>query len=394
MGCSVEMKLHGGTHARHVTRTGKLPLVASGVRPIRACRWSDGGHQADARRGLQLRQLHTTHAQLPQSHIDLLDASTSPSCNTPSSAGALVDTDRKRLISKSPSVSWASEMNSLVARYSRPAFQDEGYNEEDHQQLAVSDVAPPLSLNFALPPIASPAAWLRAMTDDYSNPNCPIKIAHGTTTLAFRFKGGIIVATDSRASAGNWIASQTVKKILEINSALLGTLAGGAADCQYWMGYLGMQCRLHELRHKRRISVAAASKILANLVYSYKGMGLSMGTMCAGVTPTEGPALYYIDSDGTRLAGNLFCVGSGQTFAYGVLDAEYKYDLEDDVALELGKRSILAATHRDAFSGGYINLYHVKEEGWVRHGFMDTNPYFYEMKLKKGEFSNVTEKLA
>ena len=127
-------------------------------------------------------------------------------------------------------------------------------------------------------------------------------------------------------------------------------------DCQYWLAYLGMQCRLHELRHKRRISVAAASKILANLVYSYKGMGLSMGTMCAGVTPEEGPALYYIDSDGTRLPGNLFCVGSGQTFAYGVLDAEYHYDLEDDEALELGKRSILAATHRDAFSGGYIRI--------------------------------------
>ncbi len=156
-----------------------------------------------------------------------------------------------------------------------------------------------------------------------------------------------------------------------------------------------MQCRLHELRHKRRISVAAASKILSNLVYSYKGMGLSMvisypfpssfftifslsravsnddhqGTMCAGVTPQEGPALYYIDSDGTRLSGNLFCVGSGQTFAYGVLDAEYHYDLSDEEALALGSRSILAATHRDAYSGGFINLYHVKEEGWVKHGF-------------------------
>ena len=130
-----------------------------------------------------------------------------------------------------------------------------------------------------------------------------------------------------------------------------------------------MQCRLHELRHKRRISVAAASKILSNLVYSYKGMGLSMGTMCAGVTPQEGPALYYIDSEGTRLAGNLFCVGSGQTFAYGVLDAEYHYDLTEQEALELGSRSILAATHRDAFSGGFINLYHVKEDGWVKHGF-------------------------
>lgn len=154
-----------------------------------------------------------------------------------------------------------------------------------------------------------------------------------------------------------------------------------------------MQCRLHELRHKRRISVAAASKILANLVYSYKGMGLSMGTMCAGVTPLEGPALYYIDSDGTRLSGNLFCVGSGQTFAYGVLDAEYRYDLTEEEALALGSRSILAATHRDAYSGGFINLYHVKEDGWVKHGFSDTNPIFWKTKLGKGEFSNVTSEL-
>jgi ATP-dependent protease HslVU (ClpYQ) peptidase subunit len=37
--------------------------------------------------------------------------------------------------------------------------------------------------------------------------------------LAFRFKEGIIVATDSRATAGNWIASQTVKKVIEIKLA-------------------------------------------------------------------------------------------------------------------------------------------------------------------------------
>lgn len=144
--------------------------------------------------------------------------------------------------------------------------------------------------------------------------------------------------------------------------------------------------------------------------------------MCAGVTPQEGPALYYIDSDGTRLAGNLFCVGSGQTFAYGVLDAEYRFDLSEEEALELGSRSILAATHRDAYSGGFINLYHVKEDGWVKHGFrvcftfffplllesnirfmafadnidttyQDTNPIFWKTKLEKGEFSNVTSEL-
>lgn len=167
-----------------------------------------------------------------------------------------------------------------------------------------------------------------------------------------------------------------------------------------------------EIRHKRRITVAAASKILANLTYAYKGYGLSMGTMLAGVsirasiipnhtanlrieqvTPQEGPALYYIDSDGTRLPGNMFCVGSGQTFAYGVLDANYRYDLSEQEALDLGRRAILAAMHRDAYSGGFINCYHVKEEGWVHHGFDDMNPIFWKTKLEKGEFSNVTSEL-
>lgn len=118
-------------------------------------------------------------------------------------------------------------MDTLVAQYTQPAFSHEGYDAEEQDNY--SSTLPPLSLKFALPPVPKPSSFLRAATDDYSNPNCPIKIAHGTTTLAFRFKGGIIVATDSRATAGNWIASQTVKKVIEINPMLLGTLAGGAA---------------------------------------------------------------------------------------------------------------------------------------------------------------------
>ncbi len=107
------------------------------------------------------------------------------------------------------------------------------------------------------------------------------------------------------------LASGTVKKIIEINPYLLGTMAGGAADCSFWERNLGVQvlfhsrewrvfdfdtchvaehtlehvhfyfistndnivplsthliiqCRMFELRNKERISVAAASKLLAN----------------------------------------------------------------------------------------------------------------------------------
>ena len=118
-------------------------------------------------------------------------------------------------------------MDTLVARYTQSPFANECFNSEEQNDFY--ETVPPLSLKFALPPVPRPSAFLRATTDDYSNPNCPIKLAHGTTTLAFRFKGGIIVATDSRATAGNWIASQTVKKVIEINPMLLGTMAGGAA---------------------------------------------------------------------------------------------------------------------------------------------------------------------
>ncbi|KAI0318932.1 nucleophile aminohydrolase [Amylostereum chailletii] len=231
--------------------------------------------------------------------------------------------------------------------------------------------------SFNIPAVADPTAFLRLHTDDHADPNCRIKIQHGTTTLAFRFKGGVIVAVDSRATAGSYIASGTVKKVIEINPYLLGTMAGGAADCQYWETYLGIQCRLHELRNKERISVAAASKYLSNLVYSYKGMGLSMGTMIAGWDKT-GPALYYVDSDGTRLKGDLFSVGSGSTFAYGVLDQGYRWDLSDEEAQELGRRSIYAAGHRDAFSGNTVNLYHVKEHGWDFIGNYDVTKLHYE----------------
>ena len=120
-------------------------------------------------------------------------------------------------------------MDTVVTQFTQPAFANEGYTQDEQEEYTNS--LPSLSLKFALPPVDRPASFLRAMTDDHSNPNCPIKIAHGTTTLAFRFKGGIIVATDSRATAGNWIASQTVKKVIEINPMLLGTMAGGAAVC-------------------------------------------------------------------------------------------------------------------------------------------------------------------
>jgi len=69
----------------------------------------------------------------------------------------------------------------------------------------------------------------------------------------------------------------------------------------------------------------------------------------------QGPSIYYVDSDGTRLKGDRFAVGSGGTYAYGIMDSGYDFNLSVEDACELGRRAIFHATHRDAYSGGTIN---------------------------------------
>lgn len=145
-----------------------------------------------------------------------------------------------------------------------------------------------------------------------------------------------------------------------------------------------MQCRIYELRHGEKPSVAMASMMLCSIMRQYKGYGLSMGTMFTGSDKT-GASLYYIDNDATRLRGNLFAVGSGGTFAYGVLDTNYRYDMSLDEAVKLGIRAIASATFKDSASGGVVRVYHVTNNGnWdLIHDALDVSDLHYQFEQGK-----------
>jgi len=106
-----------------------------------------------------------------------------------------------------------------------------------------------------------------------------------------------------------------------------------------------------------------------------------MGTMFTGSDKT-GASLYYIDDDATRLAGNLFAVGSGGTFAYGVLDTNYRYDMKIKEAVNLGIRAIASATYRDAASGGVVRVYHITNDGYweIIHDALDVSEDHYKFE--------------
>ncbi|XP_012577238.1 PREDICTED: proteasome subunit beta type-8 [Condylura cristata] len=234
------------------------------------------------------------------------------------------------------------------------------------------------SPEFALPRGMQPTEFFQTVGRNGER-DVRIEMAHGTTTLAFKFQHGVIVAVDSRATAGNYVSCFMVNKVIEINSYLLGTMSGSAADCQYWERLLAKECRLYYLRNGERISVSAASKLLSNMMCQYRGMGLCMGSMICG-WDKKGPGLYYVDENGTRLSGNMFSTGSGRTFAYGVMDSGYRPDLSPEEAYDLGRRAIVHATHRDNYSGGVVNMYHMKGDGWVKVESTDVSDLMHQYR--------------
>ncbi len=192
------------------------------------------------------------------------------------------------------------------------------------------------------------------------------------------------MAVDSRATMGNFISSETVRKVIEISPRKLATIAGGAADCQYWEAWLSQEVRMFELRHGKEPSVAASSRMMVNLINHYKRYGLSMGLMLSGVDE-NGPNLYYINTEGSRIKGDLFSVGSGMTYAYGVLDTFYRYDMTLPEAVELGRKAIYHATNRDTGSGGVVRVYHVHKDGWTEIvAGDDVNKLHYQYQAEKG----------
>lgn len=80
--------------------------------------------------------------------------------------------------------------------------------------------------------------------------------------------------------------------------------------------------------------------------------------LCETITTVsfvQGPGLYYVDDNGTRLSGRMFSTGCGNSYAYGIVDSGYREDMTVEEAYELGRRGIVHATHRDAYSGGVVN---------------------------------------
>lgn len=282
----------------------------------------------------------------------------------------------------------------------------------------------------------------------------PFQLSHGTTTLGFIFQDGVIAAADTRASCKGLICCPISQKIMPIHSHLVVNTSGSGADCMLWERILTREMRLYQLRHRRRLSVNGAAKLLSMMLHPFKGTNVCVAaTLCgwdgeetqetlrssvemADVTTVSaisdesalgskkmasvneilkdthaltlsnqntknvlssfggrsGPRVCYVCSDGLQLKGEIISVGSGSPYAYAVLDDGWRWGMTVDEAVGLAREAVFRATHWDAYSGNNVDLFHITAHGCRRRDREDLKEEYYREREREKEKIKEREK--
>ena len=190
-------------------------------------------------------------------------------------------------------------------------------------------------------------------------------IKSGTTTVGIVVKDGVIIATESQATAGYMIASKQAQKLFEINKYTAATIAGGVADCQYVINQLRALSRLREVERERVPEPKYLASICRNILFSGRSYFQSMMIVGGYSLRENSGKLYGIDLLGTLYEeDNYISFGSGSSFVLGLLEADWKPKMTTPNGVNLVKTAISTAKERDAGSGFEIQLCSIGKTGF------------------------------
>ena len=179
----------------------------------------------------------------------------------------------------------------------------------------------------------------------------------GTTTVAAVCSDGVILATDTRATMGSYVASKHAKKVYQISDRLAMTIAGGVAVAQRIVDILKVNAKLYDLEKGRPMPVASAARLVSNILFSNRevGMPLPLQALIGGVDST-GPHVFNLDPYGSLTEEKVVSTGSGSPFAYGVLEDRYEENRIVSEMLPVVVKAVDSAMKRDVASGDHFDV--------------------------------------
>ncbi len=187
-----------------------------------------------------------------------------------------------------------------------------------------------------------------------------------TTILAFHFSGGVLVAGDRRATAGNRIMTNRVEKVLEIDGSSLMAIAGSPAFAIEMARVLEHSFKYYRRSQLTELSVEGKLRMLAQLLKENVPMAMQGFGAVVPIFVTQDPLraksqIFFYDILGAHFEGAPFAVaGSGSVEVQGILryldcwglPGRGLAGMSESEALVLAMRLLETASFFDSATGG------------------------------------------
>ncbi len=185
-----------------------------------------------------------------------------------------------------------------------------------------------------------------------------LDITHGTTVVAVKFDGGVVIGGDRRATAGNLISHRTMEKVFPADRWSGVAIAGAAGPAIEMVKMFQLQLEHYEKVEGHSLSLEGKANQLSGMVRSHLPaamQGLAVVPLFAGYDRRrrKGRLFAYDVTGGRYEEENFVASGSGSLHARTVIklghrDAESSLDASVDLLL----RALFTAADEDSATGG------------------------------------------
>jgi proteasome beta subunit len=175
---------------------------------------------------------------------------------------------------------------------------------------------------------------------------------------------GVVLATDTRVSAGGFIASKRGKKLFKIDDNIAMTTAGGVADTQNVVDTLRYYTNMYRIERGRHMPVRSAAQVVSNMLFSSRLYPYIAELLIGGVDSSGGSIYSVVDFFGSVAQEKMVAQGSGSPVAYGVLEAEFKEGQPAAKVYPLAVKALIAAMRRNAATGDSFDVAVLDKSGF------------------------------
>lgn len=231
------------------------------------------------------------------------------------------------------------------------------------------------------------------------NQNILKTVPHGTTILSLRYREGVIICGDRRATEGYTISERRIEKVYKTDETSAIAISGAAGPCIEMTRLFQVELEHYEKLEGHLLSMEGKANKLAQMIKANLPMamqGLVVIPIYAGydLKRKTGRIFKYDIAGGRYEEREYYATGSGGRDAKATLKRLFKSKLSSDEAIKIALEAIYDASEADVATGGpdmlrgiFPNVKVMSKKGVVDVPDEDVRTIYDEMlaRLKEGQ---------